>query len=447
VKALVAAMAIAGAVAAVSAAVQAHAASAAVGVQTAATGAGATKGSETFDAAWTIIRDSHFDPTMNGVDWPAVKAELGPRAARAQTDGELRDVIRDMLSRLGLSHFALIPSGRDNASSAPMDLSGDPGFDVRLMGSELLVTQVDPHGGAAASGVRLGWRLLSVDGMPVAELLSRLPETMPDRLRNVEIWRMVETRVRGPQGSLVPLMFDDGNRDIGLAIERRAEPGQPATVGNLPTMYVRVETDERQTPRGATTGVIRFNVWMPGVDPLFQRAIDKFRRASGIIIDLRGNPGGLAAMIMGISGHFLTERKPLGTMKTRDAELRFAANPRLVNAAGERVEPFAGPVAILIDGMTGSASECFAGGMQAIGRARVFGQTSMGQALPAFFAKLPNGDVLIHATGDFVTADGTRLEGRGVVPDEAVAIDRAALLAGHDATLDRALKWIDQQGR
>ena len=94
-------------------------------------------------------------------------------------------------------------------------------------------------------------------------------------------------------------------------------------------------------------------------------------------------------MIMGISGHFLTERKPLGTMKTRDAELQFAANPRLVNAAGERVEPFAGPVAILVDSMTGSASECFAGGMQSISRARVFGQTSMGQALPALLRQAP----------------------------------------------------------
>jgi carboxyl-terminal processing protease len=428
VKALLAAIAIAGAVAAASA-------------------GQVSKGSETFDAAWTIIRDSHFDPTMNGVDWPAVKAELAPRAARAQSDGELRDVIRDMLGRLGLSHFALIPSGRESAAGAPVDLSGDPGFDVRLIGSELLVTQVDAYGGAAAAGVRPGWRLLSLDGMPVAELLSRLPETMPDRLRNVEIWRMVETRVRGPQGSLVPLMFDDGKRDIGVAIERRAEVGQPATVGNLPTMHVRVETDDRRTPRGATAGVIRFNVWMPAVDPLFARAVDKFRHASGIIVDLRGNPGGLAAMIMGISGQFLTDRKQLGTMKTRDATLHFAANPRLVNAAGERVEPFGGPVAILIDAMTGSASECFAGGMQAIGRARVFGQTSMGQALPAFFAKLPNGDVLIHATGDFVTADGTRLEGRGVVPDEAVAVERAALLTGRDATLDQALKWIDEQGR
>jgi carboxyl-terminal processing protease len=148
---------------------------------------------------------------------------------------------------------------------------------------------------------------------------------------------------------------------------------------------------------------------------------------------------------MGIAGHFMTERTPLGTMKTRDAELKFAANPRLVDAAGRRVTPYGGPVAILIDGMTGSASECFAGGLQSLGRVRVFGQTSMGQALPAFFDKLPNGDVLIHATGDFVTANGTRLEGRGVIPDESVPATRQDLLAGRDAAEAAALAWIDAQ--
>jgi carboxyl-terminal processing protease len=162
------------------------------------------------------------------------------------------------------------------------------------------------------------------------------------------------------------------------------------------------------------------------------------------VLDLRGNPGGLAAMLMGISGHFLTERTVLGTMKTRETQLRFTANPRQVSAAGERVTPFGGPVAILVDSLTGSASECFAGGMQSIGRARVFGQSSMGQALPAVFDRLPNGDTLIHAYGDFVTADGTRLEGRGVVPDEEVPLTRQDLLAGRDATLERALHWIDR---
>jgi carboxyl-terminal processing protease len=410
------------------------------------TASSSIKGSETFDAAWKIIRDSHFDPKMNGVDWQAVRSELSPRAARARTESELRDVIKDMLGRLGLSHFALIPSGGD-AASPPVDLGGDPGFDVRLAGQEFIVTSVDPNGGAAAAGVKPGWRLLSIDAMPMAELLSRLPESMPDRLRQVEAWRFVETRARGPRGSRTALMFDDGVRDIAVAVERRAESGQPATVGTLPTMYVRVDATDHRTPRGAKVGVIAFNVWMPAVDALFQQAIERFRSADAIVIDLRGNPGGLAAMIMGISGHFLTERQPLGTMKTRESELKFAANPRLVNAAGERVTPFAGPVAVLVDGMTGSASECFAGGLQSLQRVRVFGQTSMGQALPAFFDKLPNGDVLIHATGDFVTADGTRLEGRGVVPDEIVPLDRKALLAGRDPTLAAALAWVDRQGR
>jgi carboxyl-terminal processing protease len=411
--------------------------------QTPPSGARAT---ETFEAAWKIIRDSHFDPKMNGVDWQAVRAELGPRAARARNDGELREVIRDMLGRLGLSHFALIPSGGD-AAGAPADLGGDPGFDVRLVGADLIVTRVEPQGGAAAAGVRPGWRLLSIEAMPAAELLSRLPESMPARLRQVEAWRLVETRVRGPRGSRVALMFEDGARDIAVAVERRAESGQPATVGNLPTMYVRVDASEQRTPGGAAVGVIAFNVWMPAVDALFQRAIDRFRNADAIVIDLRGNPGGLAAMIMGLSGHFLAERVPLGTMKTRESELKFAANPRLVNAAGERVTPYAGPVAVLVDGMTGSASECFAGGLQSLKRVRVFGETSMGQALPAFFARLPNGDVLIHATGDFVTADGTRLEGRGVVPDEIVPLDRKGLLAGRDPALQAALAWVDRQGR
>jgi carboxyl-terminal processing protease len=208
-------------------------------------------------------------------------------------------------------------------------------------------------------------------------------------------------------------------------------------------MYVRVQAERRPTPGRRSAGVIRFNVWMPAVDQLFQRAIDDYRNADGIVIDLRGNPGGLAAMLMGISGHFINEQKPLGVMKTRDSELRFVANPRLVSAEGTRVEPFAGPVAILIDALSGSASECFTGGMQALGRARVFGQASMGQALPALFDKLPNGDVLIHAYGDFITAGGTRLEGRGVIPDTPVPIRRDDLLAKKDAPLEAALRWID----
>jgi len=82
--------------------------------------------------------------------------------------------------------------------------------------------------------------------------------------------------------------------------------------------------------------------------------------------------------------------------------------------------------------------------LQSLGRVRVFGQTSMGQALPALFDRLPNGDVFIHAWGDFVTGTGLRLEGRGVVPDEPTPIAREDLLAGRDRPLEAALAWIDQ---
>lgn len=83
--------------------------------------------------------------------------------------------------------------------------------------------------------------------------------------------------------------------------------------------------------------------------------------------------------------------------------------------------------------------------MQALGRARVFGVPSAGQALPSFMPRLPNGDVLLHAIADFVGPDGERWEGGGVVPDTPAPPARAALLAGHDPALESAVAWIRSQ--
>ncbi len=402
------------------------------------------KAGETFDAVWKIVKDSHFDPAFDLAKWDRVGTDLRPRAVEARTQGELRAVLADMLGRLGLSHFAVIPSTPDNPGDH-VNLSAQPGFDVRLIDRQLVVSSVDPDGGAAAAGVHAGWIVQSIGGTPVSDVLTGIPETTPPRLAQLQAWRLTVPRLRGPSDTTAEIGFLDGaGAAVTKSIERRREQGQPVTVGSLPTMFVRVSSSLKPTPAGGTAGVIGFNVWMTAVDPEFQKAMDRFRSADGIVIDLRGNPGGLAAMIMGLAGHFVSERATLGVMKTRQSEMKFPANPRLVNAAGDRVEPYKGPVAILVDGMTGSASECFSGGLQSLGRARVFGQTSMGQALPALFDRLPNGDVLIHAWGDFVTGTGVRIEGRGVVPDEPVALTRAGLLAGQDATLDGALAWIDR---
>ena len=375
----------------------------------------APEAAATFDKVWTIVRDTHFDPSFDLATWDRAREQLRPKAVDARTSGELRAVLRDLLGRLGLSHFAVIPASPD-APGDHADLSGQPGFEVRLIDKQLVVTAVDRESPAAAAGVRPGWIVEAVGSVPMARTLAPIAEGAPERIAQLEAWRLSLAQLRGPSGSTLDVTFVDGDgRSIAKSIRRSAETGEPVRVGNLPTMYVRVRSSPMETPGGGKAGVIAFNVWMAAVDARFQHAMDQFRAADGIVIDLRGNPGGLAAMIMGLSGHFLSERLTLGVMKTKDSELRFVANPRLVDAAGARVAPFRGPLAILVDGLSASASECFAGGLQSLGRARVFGQPSMGQALPALFDTLANGDVLIHAWGDFVTGTGVRLEGRGVV--------------------------------
>lgn len=403
-------------------------------------------GIETFDAVWRIVRDTHFDRTYNGVDWEAARDEFRPRAAAAKSTTELRGVIREMLGRLGQSHFAIVPGTAESTSKPGGHGSAQAGFDVRLVGASVLVTDVAAGSGAAAAGIEPGWRVTALAGKSIDELLKPTQEVTDERVRGLEVWRAVQGYLRGAEGSTLDVTFQDGaGALVTKSVTRRQEPGQAVTVGSLPTMYVRVTNATKQTPAGRPVGFVGFNVWMAAVDAPFQRAIDEHRDAAGIVIDLRGNPGGLAAMMMGIAGHFVGERTPLGVMKTRDNELRFTVNPRLVSADGRPVSTFQGPVAILVDSLSGSASECFTGGMQSLKRARVFGERSMGAALPSQFDRLPNGDVFIHATGDFVTADGTRLEGTGVIPDEEVPLTRDDLLAGRDRALDAALAWIDAE--
>jgi carboxyl-terminal processing protease len=108
------------------------------------------------------------------------------------------------------------------------------------------------------------------------------------------------------------------------------------------------------------------------------------------------------------------------------------------------VEPYSRPLAILVDGMSASTTEMFTAALQALGRARVFGERTAGQALPAMATRLPNGDVLMHVIADFVAADGSRIEGTGVRPDELVPLNRADLSAGRDAPLSAALLWIER---
>jgi carboxyl-terminal processing protease len=251
--------------------------------------------------------------------------------------------------------------------------------------------------------------------------------------------------LRGRTGSAAELTFlDASNGTTSRQITRAPEPGYAVKFGNLPTLFARLDAHAVQH-EGKTIGVIAFNVWMTAIAHPLDEAIDRFRSSSGIVLDLRGNPGGILTMIMGVSGHFLDGPIPLGVITARDSSLSLVANPRFVGANGQPVKPFAGPLAILVDSGSYSASEIFSGGMQSIGRARVFGTRTAGGALPAVLERLPGGDVLQYAIGDFTTATGDRIEGRGVIPDTAIPLTRTELITGRDPVMDAAIDWIARQ--
>jgi carboxyl-terminal processing protease len=395
-----------------------------------------------FDEIWQTIDETFYDRSFGGLDWAAVRTELRPKVETASSPDAARDVMRSMLARLGQSHFLLISSSETDADR-PVGPAEVP-LDVRLVDGAMLVVAVDAGASADRAGIRRGDRLVSIDGhaVPAEEIAGQIAGEPAARL---ERWRRAAALLFGAPGSVAVLDVETvEGRMVTLRVERIHREGDLVRLGNLPPLRVRTEVKETTTPRGRSVGVIAFNVWMTAVAEPFAAAIDRFRDAGGLVIDLRGNPGGLAEMMRGLAGHVLNEPALLGRMQMRGVELEFRANPRRSTGDGRRVVPYAGPLAILVDELSASASECFAGGLQSLGRARVFGTRSMGQALPASTRQLSNGDVLMYAVGDFVTSTGRRLEGQGVVPDEGVPVTRAALAAGRDEPLEAALRWMDR---
>ena len=150
----------------------------------------------------------------------------------------------------------------------------------------------------------------------------------------------------------------------------------------------------------------------------FQQTVENCKACDGLIIDLRGNPGGIGGMAMGMAG-FLVDKpnQRLGTMYLRDSTLNFVVNPR--------ANVFSGPVAVLVDGCSASTSEIFAGGLKDLGRARVFGTHTAAAALPSAFERLPNGDGFQYAVANYISEGGQPLEGLGVTPDVVVELTRA----------------------
>ena len=396
----------------------------------------------TFDAAARIVERTHFDTTFNGVNWIALRDSIRPFAIGASRDS-VRTLIRTMLARLGQSHFSVFPSDvAETSREEAIEESGNIGVDLAYIGNRMVVERVEPDGAAKAAGVEPGWIVTAIGKVKVDSVLERI-RSRPGRYSlTLRAVRGVSTLLLGPVESSVTVQFQDGrDRPVSRTMIRRADTGPPVKWGYFPTFFARFHAHEERLDN-TRAGVIWFSNWLVPLVRQVDSAVDAYRAMDGMVIDLRRNSGGVAAMVGGVAGHFTTRPDTLGVNQTRSSRMVFVANPRRSTSDGRTVAPFAGPVAILIDELSGSASEVFAAGMRSIGRVRIFGATSIGGVLPASWDRLPNGDVLYHAIGEFITPAGERLEGIGVVPDEPVPLTRADLLAGRDPVLNAAMRWI-----
>jgi carboxyl-terminal processing protease len=388
---------------------------------------------ESFEKVWSTVRDKHWEEKPGGLDWQAIHTEFRPRAEQAKTTDELRTVIREMLGRLNQTHFGII-SGSVYSAVEENRGEGTSGIDLRVLNGAAIVTSVEPESGAAKAGVKPGWQVVSVEGREFTPVIERAKSD--PTIHEMQLTRSMAARLTGTPGASRSVMFRDAtNQSVSLTLPLVQERGQLVTFGNLPPQRVTMETK-----RIGGTAYFGFSMFLDLVHVLqaFQKVVEGCAACDGLVIDLRGNPGGLGGMAMGIAGFLIdTPDQKLGTMYMRDATLKFVVNPR--------PEVYGGPVAILVDGLSASTSEILGGGLKDLGRARIFGTRTAAAALPSAFEKLPNGDGFQYAVANYISEGGKPLEGLGLTPDQEIRLTREALLAGRDPVLEGALDWIRSQ--
>lgn len=416
---------------------------------------------EITEAAWRTVREKHYDPKLGGVDWDAMLKKYEPRALAAPDDATFYRTLNDMLGELGQSHMMITGPGagdggpQDEAQQepspqrAPADTTGpedvgDPGVLVRVIDGRPTVTSVRAGSSADKHGIKPGFLVTAIGGRPVTAMAFSRRSLRPVEER-FAVRRAALRRLEGPVGSKVTFAYqDNADRPGQVILDRDPPPGPLRQVGYLPPLHPELRAYEVNG-----VGVLAFNIFL--LDPLLgdiKHAMDRFEAEKakgaikGLILDLRGNPGGLAAMAIPVAAELVTSPISLGSMLMRDntrtdTVATFSQTFAVQPAPGRK--PYGGPLMILTDEGTASASEILAAGLQEAGRARVVGDTSLGAVLPSVVESLPHGAVMQVVVADFKTPKGVLLEGRGVQPDQRVLETRAAFASGHDPVLDAAV--------
>ncbi|CAM5684997.1 S41 family peptidase [Streptomyces griseomycini] len=273
------------------------------------------------------------------------------------------------------------------------------GLWARERDGRIEVTKVGSGTPAAEAGIRAGDRLRSVDGeevdgRPVTEVVSLL--------RGDGTGESAGTTVR--------LGLERGTRTWNETL-RRARLSRD-------TVTVR-ETADRIT-------VIEVAAFTKGSGDEVRTAVRRAPADAGIVLDLRGNPGGLVTEAVTAASAFLDG----GLVATYDVE----GEQRALHA--EPGGDTSRPLVALVDGGTMSAAELLTGALKDRGRAVVVGSRTFGKGSVQMPTELPDGSVAELTVGHYRTPSGRSVDGRGLTPD----------LEADDEALERAGTVLDGLG-
>jgi carboxyl-terminal processing protease len=277
------------------------------------------------------------------------------------------------------------------------------GLEITEVSAGLRVGRVYPGSPAQKAGIRRGDTIVAVNRRSIAGRSSRESTAL----------------IRGRPGTEVTLTFtSDGRRQTKRM--KRARIDAPSVTSSL------------RTEDGVKLGVVELSGFTTGAHGEVRRAIDRLRDrgAKGIVLDLRGNGGGLLDEAVLVASVFIPE----GTIVSTDGRTRAR---HVYRATGSAI-PGRVPVVVLVDDGTASASEIVAGAIQDRDRGRVVGTRTFGKGVFQEVRRLPNGGALDITVGEYFTPSGRNLGGGGTRRGAGIRPDVRAT-DNPDTRVDEAL--------
>jgi carboxyl-terminal processing protease len=336
------------------------------------------------------------------------------------------------------------------------------GVALSVVEGELAVLDVEPDSPGAAAGLRPGDVVLSLNGTAIGPAFLREaaadpatlraqplagdgPEALPADARDAERVRAMRAVRRLLKSQLAAADAPSAMpppAPLRLKIEvTRPERKAPLAVEVMATERARPPRAEFRWLDG-DIALIRFNRFHPSLRDELDRALESATAARAVIVDLRGNGGGLLEMYRWFVGRFLAdERVPMRTTARDRGAPSVQTVADLVVTPQRR--PLSQPLAVLVDGRTASSAELTAVTLAEQRDALLVGEPTCGCAVAVRVEYvLPDGGGLRIAETGFVSARGARMQNAPTTPAVRVAPTLADLRGGLDAALDEARRRL-----